>query len=36
MDKSGASKTAIDAINTRRDVPIVVRQVKSGEMRPLI
>ena len=28
MDKSGANKAAIDAINTCRDVPIVVRQVK--------
>ena len=28
MDKSGANKAAIDAINTGRDVPIVVRQVK--------
>ena len=27
MDKSGANKTAIDAINAGRDVPIVVRQV---------
>ena len=27
MDKSGANKAAIDAINTGRDVPIVVRQV---------
>ena len=28
MDKSGANKAAVDAINTGRDVPIVVRQVK--------
>jgi len=28
MDKSGANKVAIDAINAGRDVPIVVRQVK--------
>ena len=28
MDKSGANKAAIDAINANRDVPIVVRQVK--------
>jgi len=28
MDKSGANKAAIDAINGNRDVPIVVRQVK--------
>ena len=28
MDKSGANKAAIDAINAGRDVPIVVRQVK--------
>ena len=28
MDKSGANKAAIDAINTCRNVPIVVRQVK--------
>jgi putative transposase len=28
MDRSGAHKAAIDAINTGRDVPIVVRQVK--------
>lgn len=28
MDKSGANKAAIDAINTCRDVPIMVRQVK--------
>ena len=28
MDKSGANKAAIDAINAKRDVPIVVRQVK--------
>ena len=28
MDKSGANKVAIDAINTCRNVPIVVRQVK--------
>jgi transposase-like protein len=28
MDKSGANKAAIDAINTGRDVSIVVRQVK--------
>ncbi|MEC5218988.1 putative transposase [Actimicrobium sp. GrIS 1.19] len=28
MDKSGANKAAIDAINTGRDVPIVVSQVK--------
>jgi len=27
-DKSGANKTAIDAINANRDVPIVVRQEK--------
>ena len=27
MDKSGANKAAIDAINVDRDVPIVVRQV---------
>ena len=25
MDKSGASKAAIDAINVGRDVPVVVR-----------
>ena len=28
MDKSGANKAAFDAINAKRDVPIVVRQVK--------
>lgn len=28
MDKSGATKAAINAINVGRDVPIVVRQVK--------
>ena len=28
MDKSGANKAAIDAINAGKDVPIVVRQVK--------
>ena len=28
MDRSGANKAAIDAINGNRDVPIVVRQVK--------
>ena len=28
MDKSGANKAAIDAINARRDVPILVRQGK--------
>ena len=28
VDKSGANKAAIDAINAQRDVPIVVRQVK--------
>ena len=28
MDKSGANKAAIDAINACRDVPILVRQVK--------
>jgi len=28
MDKSGANKAAIDAVNAGRDVPIVVRQVK--------
>src|SRR5471030_1272645 len=28
MDKSGANKAAIDAVNVDRDVPIVVRQVK--------
>ena len=28
MEKSGANKAAIDAINAGRDVPIVVRQVK--------
>lgn len=28
MDKSGANKAAIDAINDCRDVPILVRQVK--------
>ena len=28
MDKSGANKAAINAINTGRDVPILVRQVK--------
>jgi putative transposase len=28
MDKSGANKAAIDAINAGRDVPIMVRQVK--------
>nr|WP_229443623.1 IS6 family transposase [Massilia psychrophila] len=28
MDKSGANKAAINAINAGRDVPIVVRQVK--------
>ena len=28
MDKSGANKAGIDAINAGRDVPIVVRQVK--------
>jgi putative transposase len=28
MDKSGAYKTAMDAINKDRDVPIEVRQVK--------
>jgi hypothetical protein len=41
MDKSGANKAAIDAINTARDVPIQVRQVKhsttssSGTIVPL-
>ena len=28
MDKSGANKAAIDAVNAGRDLPIVVRQVK--------
>ena len=28
MDKSGTSKAAIDAIDMRRDLPILVRQVK--------
>src|SRR5471030_1052864 len=28
MDKSGANKAAIDALNAGRDVPIMVRQVK--------
>ncbi|WP_229509578.1 IS6 family transposase [Massilia sp. CCM 8734] len=28
MDKSGANKAAIDAINAGRDVPILVRQIK--------
>ena len=28
MDKSGANKAAIDAINVGREVPILVRQVK--------
>lgn len=28
MDKSGANKAAIDAVNAGRDVPLVVRQVK--------
>ena len=28
MDKSGANKAAIDVINTGKDVPIVVRQIK--------
>lgn len=28
MDKSGANKAAIDAVDAGRDVPIVVRQVK--------
>ena len=28
MDKSGANKAAIDAVNSGRDEPIVVRQVK--------
>ena len=28
MDRSGANKAAIDAINVGRGVPIVVRQVK--------
>lgn len=28
MDKSGADKAAIDVVNARRDVPILVRQVK--------
>ena len=28
MDKSGANKAAIDAINAGRDVPILMRQVK--------
>jgi transposase-like protein len=28
MDKSGANQPVIDAINSGRDVPIVVRQVK--------
>jgi putative transposase len=28
MDKSGANKAAIDAINCGRDLPILVRQVK--------
>ena len=27
MDKGGANKAAIDAINAGRDVPILVRQV---------
>jgi putative transposase len=31
MDKSGANKAAIDAVNAGRDVPIVVRQVKYLE-----
>ena len=28
MDKSGANKTAIDAMNVGREVPILVRQIK--------
>jgi putative transposase len=28
IDKSGANKAAIEAINTGRDIPILVRQVK--------
>ena len=28
MDKSGANRAALDAINVGRDVPILVRQVK--------
>lgn len=28
MDKSGANKPAIDAIDARRDVPIMVHQLK--------
>jgi putative transposase len=28
MDKSGANKAAMDALNAGRDVPILVRQVK--------
>jgi putative transposase len=28
MDKSGANKAAMDAINAGRDLPILVRQVK--------
>jgi putative transposase len=28
MDKSGANKAAVDAVNAGRDVPILVRQVK--------
>ncbi len=28
MDKGGANKAAIDAINAGRDVPILVRQIK--------
>jgi transposase-like protein len=28
MDKSGANKAAVDAINTGKEVPIVVRQIK--------
>jgi len=28
LDKSGANKAAIDEINTSREIPILVRQVK--------
>jgi putative transposase len=28
MDKSGANKAAMDAINAGRDLPILVRQIK--------
>ena len=28
MDKSGANKAAMDAINAGRDVPVLIRQIK--------